>query len=308
MAHKCNLIIDSCCDLPFEEVNVEGVQLLQFPFRVGYAEFFDDLFQTNSPREFYESMRKGATPSTAQIPMNVLTETWEKAAKSGVPTVFLCFSSGLSGTYETVKLLMDQTKEEYPDAELYVVDTKLASIAEGILVHEAIRLHQQGLSARELANWAEEARYFVQAIFMIDGFDALARGGRIPKSVANIGAKLDVKPLLTFDLDGKLAVAGMARGRKKGLKQMVEYYAKNVVRQNIEQEVVIADADCPKDADLLKEMLKKEQNCGIFLDAYVGPVIGCHVGPGMVACVFWGSDRREQLSVTDRIARKVKGE
>ena len=307
MTAKCNLIIDSCCDLPKQEIDGEGITLLKFPFHVGYAEFFDDMFQTSSPHDFYEALRKGATPSTAQIPMNVMLEAFEQAAQSGIPTVFLCFSSQLSGTYSTAEMLLEQVKEEHPEAELYLVDTKLASVAEGLLVREAIAQRNKGLTARELAEWAQEARYFVHGFFMVDSLDALARGGRIPKALANIGSKLDVKPLLTFDLEGNLAVAGMARGRKKGFKQMVEYYQKNVLDSNIKAEVIIGDADCPRDAEKLMDMLKKDTNATLFLRAQIGPVIGCHVGPGMLACVMWGVDRREQLSVGDRIAKRVKG-
>ena len=160
---------------------------------------------------------------------------------------------------------------EHPDAELYLVDTHLASVAEGLLVHEALRQRDKGLTARELAQWAEEARYFVDAEFMVEDLEALRRGGRIPGSVAYAGSKLDVKPMLTIAPDGKLSLAGVARGRKKGIKQLAE------VDDSI-----------------------------LFLESSIGPVIGSHVGPGMIAVVFWGGDKREDMSVADRIARKVK--
>ena len=80
-----------------------------------------------------------------------------------------------------------QIMAEHPDAELYLVDTHLASVAEGLLVHEALRQRDKGLTARELAQWAEEARYFVDAEFMVEDLDALRRGGRIPGSVAYAG-------------------------------------------------------------------------------------------------------------------------
>lgn len=306
MAPTCNLIIDSCCDLPFEVVDRDGVDLVEFSYVMSDGEHADDLYRTSSAHDFYQAMREGEEPTTAQVPVRVFRKVFERAIESGVPTVCLSFSSGLSGSYEAAALVRDQMVEEHPDAELYLVDTRLASVAEGLLVYEALQQREKGLTARELAEWAEEARYFVDAEFMVEDLESLRRGGRIPASVAFAGSKLDVKPMLTIGQDGKLSLAGVARGRKKGLKQLAEYYQKRVVDKGPGQCVVIANADCEKDAERLKEVLAKVDDSILFLESSVGPVIGSHVGPGMIAMVFWGNDKREELSVADRIARKVK--
>ena len=137
-----------------------------------------------------------------------------------------------------------------------MVDTKLASIAEGLLIYEAIRQHQKGMTAAELADWASEALYYAHGYFMVSDLDSLHRGGRIPRSVAFAGSKLDAKPLLGFGL--------------------------------------------------LEDMLVKADEDLVLVDCNIGPVIGCHVGPDMIAVAFWGKDRRETVSVVDRIANKVK--
>ena len=307
MTTKCNLIIDSCCDLPPHLVNVPGVTLLKFPYLMNGAECFDDLFLTGSAQNFYEQMRNGAMPSTAQIPYLAIKEAWRAAAESGVPTVYLCFSSALSGTYNTVLTLMEETREEYPEAELYTVDTALASIAEGFLVNEALRQRNLGLSAANLAKWANEAKYYVHCVFMVDDLEALRRGGRIPAAVANLGAKLDVKPLLNFDLDGSLSMVGIARGRKKGMKAMVEQFEKEADTTADVQTLTMGHADCPKDFEKLCDMVRKTKNEVAIIECNIGPVIGCHVGPNMLALVYWGADRREELNLADRIAKKVKG-
>ncbi len=303
----CNLIIDSCCDLPYDVVDREGVDLIEFPYIAGDGEHADDMYRSRSAHDFFESMRNGDEPSTAQIPITVYRETFTRAIESGVPTVYLCFSSGLSGSYNTAVITRDQLVAEHPDAELYVVNTYLASIAEGFLVYEAIRQRDRGLTAKEMVKWAEEARFFIDAEFMVDDLEALRRGGRIPASVAFAGSKLDVKPLLNIALDGTLSLTGVARGRKKGIKQLADYYTKHAADEGAARFAVIGNADCPKDAERLKEALTKVDENILFLESSIGPVIGSHVGPGMLAVVFWGKDRREELSVADRIARKVKG-
>ena len=306
MAALCNLIIDSCCDLPFDVVDREGVELIEFPYIMEDGEHVDDLYRSTTAHEFFQAMRDGAQPTTAQVPVPVYQEAFERAIESGVPTVCLVFSSGLSGSYDAAALVHARLMEEHPDAKLYLVDTRLASVAEALLVHEALRQREKGLTAEELAQWAEEARFFVDAEFMVDDLDSLRRGGRIPGSVAYAGAKLDVKPLLTIGPDGKLSLSGVARGRKKGIRQLADYYAKRVDDKGPAKYVVIGNADCPKDAERLKEALSKIDDSILFLESSIGPVIGSHVGPGMIAVVFWGGDKREALSVADRIARKVK--
>lgn len=307
MTARCNLIVDSCCDLPFDVVDRDGVYLIEFPFLFGEEEHLDDLGRSMSAHDFFERMRAGEQPTTAQVSIPAFTQAFETAAQSGVPTVYLSFSSGLSGSYDVSTIVYDQVKERYPDMELHIVDTKLASVAEALLVYEATRQRESGLTAAELAAWANEARYFVNALFMVDDLESLRRGGRIPDSVAYAGAKLDVKPLLTIGTDGKLSLKGVARGRKKAIKQLVEYYFERRDESDFSQCVVTGHADCPKDMERLHDAVTKQDEGVLFMDSAIGPVIGSHVGPDMLAIVFWGKDRREDLSVADRIARKVKG-
>lgn len=302
-----NLIIDSCCDLPHEVVDREGVYLLKFPYIDGEGEHLDDLFSTRTAHDFYEAMRNGSEPHTAQIPMTALREAFEWAHEQGKPAVYLGFSSGLSGTFDTACLYLEQVKQEIPDLDVRMVDTQVASIAEGFLVYEAMRQRERGLTADEMVAWAEEAHFFVDRQFMVDDLDALRRGGRIPASVAYAGSKLDVKPLLGITADGKLAVTGVARGRKKGIKALYEYYLKRRSSDAPGQNVVIGNADCPKDAERLMNLLSKEDDSLMFLETNIGPVIGSHVGPGMIAIVFWGQDARNDISMADRIANKVRG-
>ena len=304
----CHLIIDSCCDLPPSMVERAGVTLMKFPYIVDGGTYEDDLFASTTPEAFYGAMRKGAEPTTAQLSLQTLTETFTAAAQEGTPTVYLAFSSGLSATFDMACVVRDQVLAEYPDFELYLVDTHLASVAEGLLVGEALIQYEKGMTAAELAQWAEEARFFVNEEFMVDDLNALRRGGRIPASVAVAGAALDVKPLLLIGEDGHLALTGVARGRKKGIKQLVECYKKNVDASGPSRTVIIGHSDCPKDAQRLKELLEKEDPSVLCLECSIGPVIGSHVGPDMLAVVFWGRDKRENVSVADRIARKVKGD
>ncbi len=303
----CNLIIDSCCDLPAEVVAGEGIDVIEFPYISSKGESKDDFFQSISAHDFYEAMRKGEQPSTAQVPVPVFKEVFTRALESGIPTVYLSFTSGLSGSFDTACLVADALRKQYPHGELYLVDTTLASIAQGLLTYEAIRQRARGLSAVELVEWVNEAKYFINEMFMVDDLGALKRGGRIPASVAFAGSKLDVKPMLDIALDGTLSLVGVARGRKKGIRQMADFYKKRIEQvHNERHRVLIGHSDCPKDVERLKDELRKIDDELAFLECNIGPVIGSHVGPGMLALVFWGVDSRENLSISERIAHKIK--
>lgn len=121
---------------------------------------------------------------------------------------------------------LQRLKDEHPDEEvrIYVVDSLLASTALTLFLDEACAQRDAGLNAEQLAMWAEEARYHVHTLFMVDNLDALHRGGRLPKGVAVIGDALDVKALLHFNLDGTLGIRAVARGRKKGMRKLADYF------------------------------------------------------------------------------------
>ena len=311
MDMKCNLIIDSCCDLPRDIVDREGVQLVEFPYFFGEEEHFDDLWASTTPKAFYERMRKGEQPTTAQASILSLSGAFAEAAEKGAPTVYLCFASALSASFDQACLVADQVKADYPDFELHVVDSKLASTGEALFVFEALRQQERGLTAAEMRDWAEEARNFVNVYFMVEDLECLKRGGRIPSSVAVVGSKLDVKPILMIPEDGSLSVKGVARGRKKGLRQLAELFLENADHPHSQQYACTGNADCEKDMkrmqDIINRELAKDAHEAVFISNMIGPVIGSHVGPGMVAIAFWGPDKRDKMSVADRIAKKVRG-
>lgn len=316
---KCNIIVDSCCELPRAFCEKEGLKVINFTYtetaklddpNAGLTGT-DDMYESLSAHDFYETMRKGAQPMTSQPSQLVFEETFTEAIDSGVPTVYLAFSSGISGAYEGALTAFERICEERgktgEELGFYIVDLKLGSTPQGLIISEAARQRDNGLSAKELAAWAEEARYYVQTLFMVDSLEALARGGRIPAGVAAVGSKLDVKPLLTFDIEGKLAMVGVVRGRKKGLRRMAEFFQKGHSSDMYSNIAAVGNADAPGDAKKLCDMIRKQDETTLFLETSIGPTIGCHVGPGMVSCCFWGEDRRKSTSISDRIASLVKG-
>lgn len=310
---NARIVVDTCADLAPDVARALGVEVIGFPYVMSDGEHLDDLWASIQPHEFYERMRQGECPTTSAITPGHYLEVFEKAAEEGTPLVYLAFTRGLSSSVEAARQAARMVCDSHPGFEIHVVDNLCPSSAAELLAIEAVRQAANGLSAAELAAWAEEARYYVRGYFTLDSFDTLARGGRIPPAAAQVGGKLDIKPELSYDLSGSLTLRGMCRGRKKALRAILADFRETRLQDGdldgAHMPVGIASSDADKDAQWLADQLRKEPGCEDvpIIFSSVSPVIGSHVGPGMVSLTFWGKDRRETLSLSDRIARSVRG-
>ena len=303
------IIVDSTADYAPEVVRQLGVEVIPFTYVTPEGEKVDDMWQTSDPHEFYEHMRKNPDEhyTTCAVTPGRYFDVFERAAKEGVPTIYMGLTEGLSSSINSARQAAEMIREKYPDFEIYVLDNKVDSAAGELLAIEVVHQAESGLSARELFEWAEDARNFIHGYFTLDSFDALAAGGRIPPAAATVGGKLDIKPELSYDTNGALTLRGMCRGRKKALRAILQDFRDNYAHDP-SLPLAIVSTDAEKDADWLEREVRKEKGCEdvAIIRSTVSPILGSHVGPGMVALVFWGVDRREKISLTDRIARKVK--
>ena len=284
------LATDSCCDLPADLAAELGLLVLEFPFSMNGEQHFDDLGRSMSAATFYAAMREGATPTTAQVPLAEYLSAFAAAAVAATPLLFLSFSSGLSGTFDAALVAREVVLAEYPDARIRVVDTLSASAHQGLLVLEAARRRDAGAGFDELAEWVESSRCHINGYFTIDALEALRRGGRVSDLAAFAGTMLDVKPILRINGDGELVIDRPVRGRKKSLREIAEIFERRTGGA-AQGTVVIAHGDALKEALALESLVRERATVREVLVFDVGPVIGSHTGPGMVAVVFWGPER-----------------
>lgn len=281
------LMTDSCCDLPAALVAELGVEVLPFPFTLDGAPHSDDLGASLSHAAFFRAMRAGSTPTTAQIPVATYIEAFRRHAAAGRPVVHLSFSSELSGTFDAALLALGAVREEFPGADVRVVDTRCASIGEGLLVLLAARKLAEGASAEELAAFAEAERGNIVHCFTVETLEHLRRGGRMSDLTAAAGAMLDIKPILHINDDGALYAGRVVRGRKRSLRTLAEIAAERA-DDGERPTVIVAHADAPEECAALREMVAERLPAADFVEAEIGPVIGAHTGPGMVAVVVRG--------------------
>jgi DegV family protein with EDD domain len=306
---NCKIIVDSPADFAPAVAKRLGVRVIPFSYVTPEGEFVDDLWESRDPHEFYEFMRKNPDVriTTAAVTPGRYMEIFENAAADGLPILYLGFTGGLSSSIDSARQAAEAVMQANPDIKIYVLDNLCPSLAAQLLAIEVVRQAAEGFTAEELYHWAEDARYFVQGYFTLDSLHWLGLGGRIPPTAANVGGKLDIKPELTYDRTGALSLRGMCRGRKKALRAILADFRENYAHDP-SLPIAIASSDAEKDADWLEAQIRREKGCEdvVIMRSSISPVIGSHVGPGMVAVAFWGTDRREKLSLTDRIARKVR--
>ena len=284
------LMTDSDSDLPYELKVQYDIPVVNMPYSLDGKEYFDDLGQTVSAKEFFDKMRAGAAPSTSALNETVYREYFEPILASGKDLLFVAFSSQLSATIQAVYATQKALLEEYPDRKFIVVDTLSISAPQTILVLKAHELYREGKPIEEVAQWLEDNKLRAQAWFTVEDLKYLKRGGRVSPAAAAIGTLIDLKPILTETLEGKLAPAAKVRGRRKAIAYIVDRAVENVVDQK-EAPGIILHGDCPEEAEALKaQLLSKLPDMTIRVEA-IGPVIGAHAGPGTLAFCFLGKRR-----------------
>jgi DegV family protein with EDD domain len=284
------LLIDSCTDLPLKYVEANELPVVSLTCNFKGQEYKDDFGKTLSYKEFYASVRAGEMPSTSQVNVYAYAEIFRKYAKEGKSVIYLGFSSALSGSTNSAKLAKNMIDEEIQDSDITVIDSKSASLGEGLLAYYANEMLKEGASKEDVVTWLETNKLRMNHWFTVDDLGHLKRGGRVSGTAAFVGTLLDIKPILNVDDEGRLIPISKIKGRKKSIKALFE-----MLQENIEapegQVIAISHGDCIEDAEYLKEMILKGFSVKEVIINEIGPVIGSHVGPGTMALFFMGRKR-----------------
>lgn len=236
--------------------------------------------------EFYRRQKEGARVSTSQISPDAFMRFFKPLLDSGEDILYLCFSSGLSGTYQSACIAFGELREKYPDRTLICIDSLAASIREGFLVYEACRRKKEGMDISQLENWVKDSNSKIDCQFTVDDLETLRQGGRISRTTALVGGALQIKPMLGIDESGCLAMTGKVRGRRKSMDALIEYYETNRADRSGET-AIIGHGDAEADAAALAERVREIDPAAETVVCPIGPVIGVHTGPGMLAICFY---------------------
>ncbi len=284
---KYVFMTDASCDLTAKQVEEAGVEVLPMEFQI------EDNIYLHYPdcrmmplEDFYKAIKDGAVPKTTQINFDSFKNYFEPYLKAGKDIIFTGIATGLSGTYNTCLIAVNELLEKYPKRKIYIVDSCCDSAGLGLLVYLAGKKYKEGVSIDELKEYIEQTRDKVCHWFVVDDLDLLKKGGRISALTATFGKALQIKPLISADETGKLVNVGKIRGKSNVIPTLVKYAKRDADKNSKKQVAFVAHADNIAGAKELRKavkgMFKEVQICDI------GPVIGSHVGSGMLAVVFLG--------------------
>ena len=291
----CDYVIltDSSADLTAQQVQELELEVLPLSFTLDGKTYRDYPDRREMPvKELYAALRGGKVVTTSAVNVGEYTEYLEPLLQAGKDVLILAFSSGLSTTYNSSRLAVEELREKYPERKLYTVDTLCASMGQGLLVWYAAQMRLSGRSIEEVRDWTEENKLRLCHWFTVDDLHFLKRGGRISATTAVVGTMLQIKPVLHVDNEGHLINMAKARGRKASLLALVDHMEKTAIDPS-KQRIFISHGDCVEEAEFVAQEVSRRFGIPrdkIFLNE-VGPVIGAHSGPGTMALFFVGKER-----------------
>ncbi|MCL2225158.1 MAG: DegV family protein [Defluviitaleaceae bacterium] len=286
------IFVDSTTDLAADMAEQLGLHVIPYIYTLDGKDYHNYLdYRELSVQDFYNALRAEKTASTTQVTAHRYLEAWRPFLEDGKDVVYMCLSSMLSKSYEQSLLAAREAEESFPGRRVIAIDSKSASLGQGLLAVMAARARDAGKTRDELAAYIEGLVPKIQHWIMADDLHHLKRGGRISGAKAVIGTMLNVKPVLTIGTSGKLAPVSKARGRNKALALFLEQLEKYKYDGGT---VCIAHSDVPELAAQFKEMLAEKGVTDVITNE-IGPVIGAHTGPGTIALVFAGEGARENV-------------
>ena len=284
--YNFDIYTDSSCDLSNEMIEKYNLKVMQLEVTI------DDnppiLNRDIDPKDLYDKLREGAMAKTNAVTPGFFEDHMKETLEAGRDILYIGFTSGLSVTYNNGAMICGELQEEYPDRKIMHIDTLCASVGQGLLVHYAAVKREEGISIEEIFKGIMDMKDKIHHQVTVDDLFFLKRGGRVRATKAIAGSVLNIKPIIHVTAEGKLDTIGKIRGRKHALKELVSKMINNADIDTWNQ-VFISHGDCLEDAERVREHILEVFPKAEVTINYVGPVIGAHTGPGVIALCYLGN-------------------
>lgn len=283
------VVTDTSGNLPTKLAKERGLEIVPFTYIFdgrNHTCLDTDAFDGDA---FYEEIRGGLAVTTSQITPHDFLQTFEPFLKEGKDVIFVSMAGGISGSCGSAHMAAQMLAEQYPERRVVVIDTRGASLGEGIIALQAAQMRDEGWSLDDAVRRLEENVERMFNVFTVDDLMHLRRGGRLSNLSALVGTVLHIKPLLKGNEVGKIVAFAKLRGRKKSIQALANLYDKLAVDPQ-DQIVGIAQAGCREDAEYLERLLNSNRPPKEILTVEYEPVTGSHVGPGALALFFEASE------------------
>lgn len=295
--YKFTLSVDSTTDLYHDFVVENDIKFVPLTFTVeknGKMEDRLDAFTCEQEyRDFYAELRAGAFSKTAMLNYESHYEHFRKIAEEGgKDVVHFTISSGLARTHEVAKQAGADVKKDFPDFNLFVVDPLTTTVGAGFLARMALKCRNEGKTAQETYDYCNSLRLHIQHFIVADDLQYLKKGGRISAAAAAIGGVLNIKPIISFNKEGKLDPIAKVRGVKKAI---------SFIKEKMEKEgpdelgyVFIVNTGNEAAANELADFVRSRFGLEPHMQI-MGPVIGSHVGPDAFALGYITKSERNEF-------------
>ena len=272
------ILTDSTADLPESWALENDVQILGLTIQLDGITYETVGEKKLTSEQLLSKMEAGSQPTTSQINVGQFEDIFRGYAEIGMPVLYIAFASVLSGTYQSAVMARDMVLEDFPEAVIRIIDTKAASMGEGILVMKAVEAKAAGQSLEQIVALIESLVPKVKTYFLVDDLNHLMRGGRISKTAALMGSLVNIKPVIAVKGDGRLDSVAKVRGKKKAQTEVVRMTLEDIADPRVV--IAYAGADSQEVAQVLKNQLLASEQVNEVLILPLGPVISTHTGPG----------------------------
>ena len=272
------ILTDSTADLPESWALKNDVQILGLTIQLDGTTYETVGDKKLTSEQLLSKMEAGSQPTTSQINVGQFEDIFRGYAEIGMPVLYIAFASVLSGTYQSAVMARDMVLEDFPEAVIRIIDTKAASMGEGILVMKAVEAKAAGQSLEQVVALIKSLVPKVKTYFLVDDLNHLMRGGRISKTAALMGSLVNIKPVIAVKGDGRLDSVAKVRGKKKAQTEVVRMTLEDIADPRVV--IAYAGADSQEVAQVLKNQLLASEQVNEVLILPLGPVISTHTGPG----------------------------
>lgn len=272
------ILTDSTTDLPESWALKNDVQILGLTIQLDGTTYETVGDKKLTSEQLLSKMEAGSQPTTSKINVGQFEDIFRRYAEVGMPVLYIAFASVLSGTYQSAVMARDMVLEDFPKAVIRIIDTKAASMGEGILVMKAVEAKAAGQSLEQVVALIKSLVPKVKTYFLVDDLNHLMRGGRISKTAALMGSLVNIKPVIAVKGDGRLDSVAKVRGKKKAQTEVVRMTLEDIADPRVV--IAYAGADSQEVAQVLKNQLLASEQVNEVLILPLGPVISTHTGPG----------------------------
>ncbi len=289
------IFTDAACDLTQQMADELKLTVIPMEFSIDGKQYLNYLDNRDLDADkFYDMQRNDEAKEwkTSAVNAGTFIEYFEPTLQAGEDILYIAFSSGLSGTYNSSVIAIQDLKEKYPERKIVAVDTLCASLGQGLMVYLAVQKKNEGATLEEVASFVEETKLHICHSFTVENLKQLHKGGRVSTTVAVVGGILNIKPTMKVDNNGKLISVGKVRGRAASINALADSMEGKADDYKT-QHIFISHGGCIDDAKKLASIVSEKYGPpleNIHIN-FVGPLIGCHSGAGTLALFFVGNKR-----------------